>query len=110
MVLAKGQFVNPIAREFVALVEAGKAAVRGDVKRILRNHRAASADRRSVINGFGIGVGSGNSDAMGNTLAQTNRSGVIHGIGGRRFVDKRLHTGDGDGALALTLSLFRPVV
>src|SRR6266436_4870409 len=78
--LAKGQFVNPVAGEFVALIKTGEAAVSGDVEGILRYNRAATTDRRSVINRFGVGVGPRNSDAARHALAQANRSGVIDRI------------------------------
>ena len=45
MTFAERQFGNPIAGEFVSLVEAREAAVGGDVERILRHDDAASTDR-----------------------------------------------------------------
>src|ERR1700722_2825368 len=98
VILAKGQFINPVAGEFMALVEAGKPAVRSNVEGILRDHRAATADRRSVIDRFGIDVSPGKTDAVGQALAQANRARMKNGIARGRFIDEGLHSRSGDGA------------
>src|SRR5437879_5586242 len=51
-VLAEWQIVNPVPREFVPLIEAGKPAVRWDVKRILRHNASPAAYGRRVIDGL----------------------------------------------------------
>src|SRR5260370_3941300 len=50
--VSKWQIVNPVSREFVALIEAGKPAIHRDIKRVLRHHPSPAADRRSIIDGF----------------------------------------------------------
>src|SRR5260370_23678671 len=110
VILAKGQFVNPVASEFVALVKTGEAAVGGDIERILRDHRAATADGGSVVDGFGVRVGPRNRDTVGHAPAQANRCRIINRIAVRRFIDEGLDAGDGDGALDVEPRTFRTVV
>src|SRR5712675_3004868 len=58
VVFAEGQLINPVSGEFMALVKTGKAAIPGDVERILSDYGAAAANRGSIVNRFGIDVGS----------------------------------------------------
>src|SRR4029077_4161893 len=106
----KGQLVNPVAGEFVALVKTGESAIRRDIEGVLRDNRAAAADRGSVVDRFGVSVGPRNSDAVRHTLAQANRCRVINGIGRRRFIDEGLYSGYGYGALDVEPRALRTIV
>src|SRR6266403_1787181 len=49
---AEWQIQNPVSREFVSLVEAGKSAVGEDKKWILRHNAPPASDRGRVIDGL----------------------------------------------------------
>src|SRR5437588_670658 len=89
-VLSNRQIVNPVACEFVALVEAGKPAVGGNVERILRHHASPTANRRSIVNRFGIRVLRAQADSFGHALADSHGAGMEDGIALGGFVNKRL--------------------
>src|SRR5438128_7809866 len=63
-IFAERQIVNPIACEFVRLVKAGKTAVGGNVKRILRDDYAATADGRRIVKGLGENILRANAEAF----------------------------------------------
>src|SRR5712692_10133220 len=110
MIFAKWQFVHPVAGESVPLIEAGKPAVGGNVEGVLRDNGAATADRGSIIDRFGISVSPRNRDSVCQALAQANRSRMKNRIARGGFVGERLHPGDGVGPLDVEPRSFRPVI
>src|SRR5580692_12191401 len=87
--IAEGQVVDPDSGEFMSLIEAGEAALGGNVEGILDNDGAAKADGGGIIERLGKDVSSAETQAFGEALANANRGGVKDGIAFGGFVDER---------------------
>ena len=78
----------------MTLIEARKPALGRQILVVLRDHAAAAADRRGVVDRLRERVGAAGRDPLGHPLANAERDRVHDRLAFRRLPDEGLHAGD----------------
>src|SRR5579864_6342318 len=74
----------------MTLIETGKAAFSRQVQKILRDDHRTASNRRGIVNGFRIGIGSSEGESAMQALAYPQCGGMQCGVTLRKFEKKWL--------------------